>query len=786
MLIRKMLRDIASNKMAYLACTMVIMIGLITYTAIQMARDNLFTARDEFYEEFHLAEGFARVKAMPYHEVEKLREIPGIEVVQGRLVKDVRVLGLAQDKNIYLRLISLNDQRPYPLNGVKLLRGSFPGEKDRGILLADKFFTAHGLNLGETVTVIIEGRKVDLTITGTGQSPEYVYAIRDSGNIFPDPQAFEVAYMPYVVMENLFNQKGMINDITFTLQPGYKFEDVEQELKTDLEKYGLESLISRKDQPSNAMLEEELKGLAKTSTSVPLLFLSIAAIILYIMLKRLVESQRGQIGTLKAFGYRPGEILRHYLSYGLLVGLVGGILGGLLGAGLSMFMTKIYQEYFSLPDLTGKFSVKYFFSGISLSVVFSLAAAFQGAKSILKLSPVEALRPPVPAFSRKSWLERIPGFWAAFTVPGRMAVRNMVRNKGRSFFTFVGIVFTFSLMAAIWSMYGLMDMMVLDQFTKVQKYDLKITFTHPLPLDEVARELERAEGVKRVEPVLEVPVTLQNQYRKTKVIALGLMPGGELYTPVDKRGNRIQIPGDGLLLSEQVARKLKAGVGDNLSLTSMWARESPVHVQVMGVIPQYLGANVYMNREALLKLLNQDSIATAALVSMDKEQIPALKEKYSTSKYINTLEERQQTIDLYEKLMATSKYTIGIMALLAVFTGFAIVYNSSIITLAERKRELASLRVLGMRPGEVLEVISVEQWVIGICGILAGIPLAYAMNKGIASSMGSDLYTLPAVTTPEALILAFLGTTLSIWLAQRWVARKVESLDLVEVLKERE
>ncbi|MBE3582154.1 MAG: FtsX-like permease family protein [Thermoanaerobacteraceae bacterium] len=357
MLIRKMLRDIAGNKMAYLACTAVITIGLITYTALQTARDNLFTARDEFYEKFHLAEGFARVRSMPYPEVEKLREIPGIHVVQGRLVKDVRVLGLTEDKNVYLRLISLDDRQPYPLNGVKLLRGSFPEEQERGILLADKFFTAHGLNLGETITVIIEGRKVDLTITGTGQSPEYVYAIRDSGNIFADPQAFEVAYIPYSVMENLFNLKGIVNDVTFTLQPGYEFEDVEGQLKTRLEKYGLESRIPRQDQPSHAMLEEELKGLAKTSTSVPLLFLSIAAIILYIMLKRLVESQRGQIGILQAFGYRPGEILRHYLSYGLLVGLAGGILGGLLGTALSMSMMEVYREFFSLPDLTGNFSL---------------------------------------------------------------------------------------------------------------------------------------------------------------------------------------------------------------------------------------------------------------------------------------------------------------------------------------------------------------------------------------------------------------------------------------------
>jgi putative ABC transport system permease protein len=787
MLVRKMWRDIAGNKMAYIACAIVMTIGLTAYTSMKMARDNLFVARDKFYEEYHLADGFARIKNyLPSSQIEKLKDIQGIDQVQGRMVEDVRVISVNQDKNIFLRLISLKEQQPDALNGIKLLKGSFPDENAKALLLADKFFFAHRLSLGETITVIIEGKKVDLKIAGTGQSPEYVYAIRGVQNIYPDPQTFEVAYLPYEVMESLFARKGMVNDISFTLKPGYKFTDVEQPLKTELEKYGLESLVAREDQISSAMLAEELKGLEKTAATLPVLFLAIAAIILYIMLRRMVESQRGQIGTLKAFGYRNNEILWHYLSYGLLVGLAGGILGGISGTALANSLTKLYQQYFSLPDLAGRFSWRYFFSGLLLSLGFSLIAAYQGTKTILRLKPADALRPPAPAFKSKSWLEKVPGFWAPFTVPGRMAIRNLTRNKGRSFFVFTGMVFTFSLMAAIWSMYGLMDVMVLDQFTKVQKYDVKISFVRPLSSDEVIRELQNNKGVKRIEPLVEIPVTLQKEHRKEDVVALGLQLDSELYTPIDKQGKQIVMPPDGMLLSEQMARKLQAKAGDRLRLESIWAKESPAYVQVAGIIPQYLGANVYMNQKPLLALLRQGEITTSALVSMDRKYIPEIKKRYDASKYIGNLEERQQSIDLYEKMMATSKSSLWIMALMAVVTGFAIVYNSSIITLAERERELASLRVLGMRPQEVMEVVAVEQWLIGVLGILAGVPVALAMNKGIASSFSSDLYSLPAVTTPLALLLAFLGTVLAVWLAQLWVSRKIEKLDLVGVLKARE
>jgi putative ABC transport system permease protein len=399
----KMWRDIGENKTAYVACAVVIVIGLMTYTSMQMARDNLAVAREEFYRQYHYADGFAKIRAMPYSRVEKLEEIEGIDQIQGRLVHDVRVLMPQKEKNVYLRLISLDMGKSDSLNGVKLSRGSFSGEGEKAIVLADKFFDANRLSLGDTLTVIIEGKKVELKIAGTGQSPEYIYAMKDVQTIFPDPQAFEVAYMPYDVMEGLFNQKGTVNDISFTLKPGYGFDDVKERLETELEKYGLESLIPARDQMSNAILTQELKQLEKTSRSVPLLFLLISAIILYIMLKRLVESQRGQIGTLMAFGYRKGEIIFHYLSYGLIVGAAGGVMGGILGTALSASMTKMYQEFFSLPGLAGRFSVKYFLSGILLSVGFSLIGAFEGAKGILRLKPVDAMRPPVPVFNRSRY-----------------------------------------------------------------------------------------------------------------------------------------------------------------------------------------------------------------------------------------------------------------------------------------------------------------------------------------------------------------------------------------------
>jgi len=132
------------------------------------------------------------------------------------------------------------------------------------------------------------------------------------------------------------------------------------------------------------------------SKAMPIMFLSIAGVILYITLKRLIEQQRGQIGILKALGYTSKEILFHYMSYAIIIGLAGGVLGIALGGVLSYPLTSIYQVFFNLPGLKGRFSAFLVILGIILSISFSLLAGFQGSRQVLALEPAEAMRPPAP------------------------------------------------------------------------------------------------------------------------------------------------------------------------------------------------------------------------------------------------------------------------------------------------------------------------------------------------------------------------------------------------------
>lgn len=788
MLWRKLFRDIREQKGAYIACVIIILIGLMSFTAYSVVMDNLLVSQQSFYQDQNFAEGFAEFQAMPYKDIEKIKTIPGINQAQGRLIKDVQVLFPGFEDNIYLRLVSMDPSQEQQINSFQLIQGSPLDTRGLNAWVDNKFFEARQLELNQEIEIIAEGKRRNLRITGMGRSPEFIYAMRTATDLFPTPGTFGIVYIPFESMKNLFSEGSTYNSLVYTLKPGADYQTVEDLLKPELKAYGLKNIYPRKDQVSHRLLSDELNQLAATSRTLPVIFLSVAGMILYNMLKRMVERQRGQIGILKAFGYTSWEIILHYLSYAVLLGLAGGILGGLAGIALSYPYTSLYELYFNMPGLEGRFSPRYFFLGLLLSLTFSIIAGYQGCKGVLALEPAEAMRPPAPLTGQKTPLEKIAFLWQALTVQGKMAVRNMFRNKARTFFAWVGVALAFLLVALPLIMFNLSDAMIFDQFEKVQIYNLKINFQRPLDGQKAMREIAPLPGVNLVEPLSEIPVTLKNNWFRKDTVLLGIPAGSRLYNILDKEDNKIQPPKDGILISERLATVLNVQKGSVIKLESPYFKD-PEHtknVKVAEVIPQYMGSNAYMETESLYSLLQQGNLTTSLMVSIDESSIPQLADKYKNSALVTGMDDRGKSLRQMKEMMASYTGMIYAMTIFGIVICFAVIYNSSIVTLSERSRELATMLVLGMTPGEVLSVVSFEQWFIFILALPLGIPLTKLLLVAMAQSLSNDLYGFPATLDAGSLLLTLLITAASVWLAQLAAARRIREISIVEVLKARE
>jgi putative ABC transport system permease protein len=771
------------------------------FTAFSIVVENLYSAQENFYREQNFADGFAEVKAMPLSEVSKLQAIEGIKDIEGRLSKEVQVLNFASkntfskkkiashsEENIYLRLFSIDPKKTNPINGVFLEQGSALDNNSLNIWVDSKFFVANNLELGDTLEIIAEGKKRTLRIVGTGNNPEFIYALRNVSDLFPNPETFGIAYLPHDMMKMLFAESSTVNNLVFTLEQGADYQEVEEHLKAKLKPYGLISMYPRKDQVSHMLLTQELTSLKGMSQSMPVIFLAVACMILYIMLKRTIENQRGQIGILKAFGYTQKEILCHYLSFALTVGLCGGILGGISGSLLAAPLTTLYETFFSIPGVSTEFSFSYLLMSIFLTLIFTLFAGYQGCKGILQLEPAEAMRPPAPPIGKNIFLEKISFFWQTLTVQGKMSLRSMFRHPGRTLFMFLGIMFTFALVSSPWILWDIVEKMMFDQYEKIESYDAKVNLTVPLNQQQLEQEFNRLPGVKKAESRAEIPVTLKNNWYKKDLVLMGVPSNSALYHIRNKQGQKIEPAENGILISERLASLLNAEPGTPLKLESAMAKEPTKDktVVVQGIIPQYIGLNAYMELNSLQKLLEQGKISTTIMLRLDEQGLSALKEKYRNSTLIAGIEDKKALLRQTKELMASFSGTIYIFLILGVIIGFAIIYNISITTVSERNRELASMMVLGMTPREVLSVITFEQWFISIFAMLAGIPLTKIFLISMNQLINSDFYSMPTNLNSTGILAGFFVTIACIRIAQLASARRIKRLSIVGALKANE
>lgn len=787
MLWRKLLRDLRENWGANLACVLVIALGIMSFNAYHMAVDNLETARDKFYESCRFADGFATVKQMPAARLSRLEEIPGIDQVQGHLRQDVTVYMPEWGQNLTLRLVAFDPEDAMGLNQVLQSQGPGIHEGSEEILLGVGFAKAHSLQAGDSLDIIYQGEKHALTMAGTGQSPEFVYLLPDSGAMFSDTARFDVAFMTREALEDLTGHEGLVNEIAFTLRPGVDFDQVQNQVEEILSPYDLYSLVSDKDQISNFMLAEEIRGVNATSNSIPAIFITIAVFILYLMLRRMVEQQRVQIGTMKAIGYGNTQIIFHFSLYGAFIGTAGAVLGSLTGILVSGAMTDMYKLYFNLPDLVNQTSLRYSLLSVAFAALPCFVAAFLGARSVLRLEPAQAMLPATPKRTRRLLIERVKEIWEPLGMMGRMALRNLFRNPGRSLFTLLGTSLAFAIMWFIFSYNLLIDLMIMNQLEIAQRYDFKVTLTQPAPARDLADSLMRLEGADIAEPLMYAAVTLRQGPYSEETSITGLPERSELYKILDKGEEIMPLPPEGLVLSKSLAEKLHTKAGQLIYVESPYLAE-PTQVYVADVAEQYFGMENFMSMERLGHLLGTGDSAGAAMIrtSGDRETVDQLEEKLLLAKGVAGVENKAAMKKMYDDLMAPMNSIIFSMTLVGVFTAFAVIYSTGTVSLSERQREISSSKVLGMTDQEIMILLMIENGVLSLLGGLLGVPLTKAMMLLMQRQFATELYSLPARLDPTGLVYSLICLGVALVLSMLAMMRRVRRLDLVVVLKTRE
>lgn len=783
---RKLLRDLWHMRGMAVAISLVMIGGIATFVMSRVTYESLQVTQTRYYIDQRFANVFVSLVRAPESVAEQFTELPGVNLVETRVVAPVNIEVEGFDDPVTGKILSLPEFGAPRLNVPLVRRGRLPAPgADSEIAISEDFAAAHGFQPGDRIVAVIKGHRKRLDIVGIALSPEFMYAI-PPGALFPDYQRYGILWMNRKALATAFDMDGAFNDVSFSLQRGASERDLVDRVDLVLARYGGLGAYPREDQFSHRFITEELRGLETMATIFPVIFLGVAAFLLNVVIGRLVATEREQIGTLKAFGYSTWQVGMHYTKLVLAITACGLAAGILLGLWFAQGLSGIYQEFYSFPYLHFRLNPVILLQAMLVTVIAALAGTAFAVQRAAALPPAEGMRPEPPPVYRATVLERL-GLQRRLAEPSRMIVRHIARKPLKAALTMLGIAAASGILMVTNFQHDAIGWMIGVQYGLSSREDLTVIFTDPTPR-RALYSLRDIEGVEHAEGFRSVPARLVHGHRSQRLAVDGLEQGTELQRVLDAALRPVEIPADGIVLTEYLAREiLHIEPGEMLTIEVLEGSRPTLQVPVVGTAREYLGVNAYMSRAALNRLMREGPAISGARLAVDAErQVEIYRELRRMPRVAGTVI-RDTSIEQFNEMMEeTILYFSFITALLGGFIAFGVVYNSARIALSERSRELASLRVLGFTRGEVGYILLGEIGLLTLAAIPLGFLFGYGLSGYLTVAFSSDLYRIALIVEPATyalsasiVLVSFAMTGLLIW-------RKLDRLDLVEVLKTRE
>lgn len=782
---RKLLRDLWRLRAQALAIALVIASGVALLVMALTTTESLQATTDAYYERYHFADVFARVRRAPESLAQRIAAIPGVRTVETRIVEpgllDVR--GFREP--VVGQMISLPKYGRQTLNALAMRSGRLPApDRPDEVVVSEPFAEAHHLRPGDTIGAVLRGRRRTLHIVGTALSPEFVYAI-PPGGLMPDDRRFGVIWMGRDALEAAYGLKGAFDDVSLGLARGQASGPVIARLDSLLARYGGTGAYDRAEQTSNWFLRNEIRQQKNMSRLMPTIFLGVAAFLTNMVMTRLIATERREIGLLKAFGYSGLEIGWHYVKLVLAIAALGILLGAVLGVVLGGWNTRLYGEFFRFPFLLYRPGPQSFAIAALVSLASALAGGIAAVLRAVRLPPATAMQPSPPAVYRRS---RLSGsvFGRFLDEPSRMILRRLLRWPLRAFFASAGLALSVAVLIVALQWIDAVNALVETYYVQGQHQDATITFNDIQPRRTLA-EITRLPGVRAAEPFRIVPARLARGRLSEREPVIGVAAGARL-SPVHAVGEGpIDVPADGLLMSSQLAEMLHVRVGDPVTIHLLEGRRGTVTLPVARIFETYIGKPAYMSLAALNRLMGDGRVLSGAHVAVDEPQRAAFLARLKDLPDIAAIQFRKAAIETFHETLGQTIYIfVGFFIGFASALSVGVIVNAIRIALSERARELATLRVLGFSRAEVAYILLGEigllTWLAIPLGCAAGTALAWYFGKAFET----DLFRVPPVildSTYGTASLIMLATALAVAALLR---RHLDRLDLIAVLKTRE
>ena len=782
---RKLVRDLWRLRGQVLAIALVMASGIAVMAMSLTSMEALTETAIAYYERYRFGDVFGAVERAPEHLTERISKWPGVRAVDTRVVRSAILDMKGFDEPVIGHLVSVPERHPPSLNQLAFRSGRLPraGHPDEAVL-SEPFAEAHGLTIGGTFRAVLNGNWRELTVVGIALSPEFVYTI-GPGALMPDDKRFGIVWLGEEAMQAAFDLNGAFNTISLSLLRGTDPNLVISRLDELLGRYGGVGAYARADQLSNWFLMNEIRQLESLAAILPTIFLAVAAFLTNMVLARLIAMERSEIGLLKAFGYTNRDIGWHYVKFVVGVAGVGIALGWIGGYYFGLLNTRLYADFYRFPFLLFDPGPRAFVIAALASLLAALAGTLSAVRAGVKIAPAEAMRPPSPPMFRRTRWGR-GRLFGALDQPTRILLRQVGRWPVRSGLTSLGTALAVAVLVSSLQWIDSINHLVDVYFNQAQGQDMTIGFATAKSSD-VARELARMPCVRTVEPMRVVPAKMRFGAREERESLQGLPAVQELSHVYDAAGRNLTLPPDGLVISTQLAEMLDVRPGNSITVEVLEGRRPTFEVPVVATFETYIGSPAYMDIRALNRLMHERETVNSVHLRLDANQHARFYRDLKQVPQVSAVTLKEAAVATFHQTLAQTLYIfVGFFVVFACTLAFGVSYNAARISLSERGRELATLRVLGFTRREISYILLGEIGILALVALPVGCLLGYGLGAIILTAFKTELYRIPMAIQPSTLgkaVLIILAATLA---SAFLVRRRLDHLDLIAVLKTRE
>jgi putative ABC transport system permease protein len=782
---RKLLRDLLRLWPQALAIALVMAAGAATLVLGVGAYQSLSETRATYYERNRFADVFADLTRAPKVFEDEIARIPGVAAVETRIAK-IALLDLPDTAApASAMFVSIPDYREHMLNLLHLRSGRLPLAGDEHeVVVSEPFAKAHKFDIGSTFQAILNGRKRTLRIVGTGLSPEFIYT-PGPGDLMPDDRRYGIVWMSEKALAAAYDLTGAFSSVTLKLTRGASEAAVIERLDGLLTRYGGLGAYGRRDQTSHAFLNAEIQQLQAISKILPPVFLLVAAFLVNMTLSRMILLEREQIGLLKALGYRSAAVGWHYLEFALAIAVIGIAIGLAAGTWLGFGLTRLYADFYRFPFLVFRIDSAIYVIAAGVTLAAAAVGALKAVRDVASLPPAVAMSPPAPVIYRRLLPE---AFYAVLNIPQSltMIARHLMRWPLRTVSSVLGIALAVSVLVGSLWVYGATDFMIEVTYNRADRQDATISFVRERPLAAFF-DVTGLPGVMAAEPYRSVPVRIRRGPVERRVTIIGKPSHADLSRVLGSGFLPVSLPETGIALSDALAKILNAKIGDMVEVELLERNRRLVQLPVTAVIEGYLGLTAYMDLPALNRVMREGSLISGVNVLFDTDRQDALFRRLKSTPMANFIALQRVSLQKFRETLADNLlFMVSVYVSLGMIIAFGVVYNFARISLSEQGRELASLRVLGFHKGEVSAILLSELAVLTLLAQPLGWAIGYFFAWAMVRGFDSELYRVPLVVERSVYGWATVIVFASGLVSALFVRRRIDRLDLIEVLKTRE